>query len=85
MVTPVDEQKGGLRGMLGYASKSLEERGVTRRSSYKDKNGRWNTRDFSLRPAEQRDLDMIFENVSPLDQLILYGARRVKGKIVTLG
>ncbi len=83
-VTTIDKEKGGLRGLLGYISKSLEERGIIRRSSYLDKSGRWNTRDFSLRPAEQRDLDMIFESVGPQDQLILYGARRVKGKIVAL-
>ena len=83
-VNTLDSTKGGLRGALGYASKSLEEEAVTRRSSYKDATGRWNTRDFGLRASEQRDLDLIFEAVTPHEQRVLYGIRCVKKKYVDL-
>ena len=83
-VNTLDLAKGGLRGALGYASKSLEEGAVTRRSSYKDKAGRWNTRDFTLRKSEQLDLDLIFQAVTPHQQQVLYGLRGVKGKYVDL-
>lgn len=83
-VNALDKAKGGLRGSLGYAAKSMEEGGVTRRSSYRDKQGHWNTRKFSLRASEQRDLDLIFEAVPPATQFVLYGIRRVRGHLLPL-